>query len=453
MKIKLSLCLFCALILGIVGCNLFNPTDSASIDSSDAKALTYEGYLKFRANDYSESARYFRKAIEADSSHSEAWYGLAKAKLNLQEINAFELLKYVNTDGNRSRLPISKMDESVAQAYQTKIDTIISFLKVFIAYDTTGRLDGVITYRDISDSYMLLQMFQTMLVLRKAMPNIPACQDVNERTGEAECSLSDILNGLHGEKTIETLESLNEVFTTCANNPQSMGSVASQFLPGFGDMISEEGKNVTIGASCDAMRSITEVSADPAENEKALSTVISFSGYSQSVDEDGDGCNDEEIIDGQDNDGDGEVDEDPRDQSDEFTYDEMAIAKNAVSHRTGTSNLMIIRSVAPNEKYRHVDIDMDGRKADSDEWEFVYSEYRKRVDYDNHKFKFAENLIFNPKGLPFEQFMSEKHAIAKDYEGKYSLQYRKETIGGCWVNYSEDDFRRMLEAQKVRYEE
>ena len=155
MKIKLSLCLFCALILGIVGCNLFNPTDSASIDSSDAKALTYEGYLKFRANDYSESARYFRKAIEADSSHSEAWYGLAKAKLNLQEINAFELLKYVNTDGNRSRLPISKMDESVAQAYQTKIDTIISFLKVFIAYDTTGRLDGVITYRDISDSYML----------------------------------------------------------------------------------------------------------------------------------------------------------------------------------------------------------------------------------------------------------------------------------------------------------
>ena len=119
--------------------------------------------------------------------------------------------------------------------------------------------------------------------------------------------------------SIDVLNSLNETFTTCANNPDAMGSVASQFLPGFGDMLSPEGKKVTTSASCDAMRSITTTSDNPEENEKALSTVISFSGYSQSVDEDGDGCNDEEIIDGQDNDGDGEIDEDPRDQSDQFS--------------------------------------------------------------------------------------------------------------------------------------
>lgn len=75
-----------------------------------------------------------------------------------------------------------------------------------------------------------------------------------------------------------------------------------------------------MGASCDAMSSITQVGSTPEENEKKLSTVISFTGYSQSVDEDGDGCNDEEIIDGQDNDGDGEIDEDPEtSQTSSFT--------------------------------------------------------------------------------------------------------------------------------------
>ena len=163
MKIKLSICFLCTLILGIVGCNLFNPTGSANIDSSDANALTYEGYQKFRANDYSEAAYYFSKAIEADSSHSEAWYGLAKAKLNLQEINSFELLKYVNTEGSNS-MPISKMSDGTAAKYQYSIDTILDFMKVFITLDTTGQLDGVVSYKNVSDSYMILQLFKTMLI-------------------------------------------------------------------------------------------------------------------------------------------------------------------------------------------------------------------------------------------------------------------------------------------------
>jgi tetratricopeptide (TPR) repeat protein len=453
MKIKLSLCILCALILGVVGCNLFNPTESVNIDSGDAEALTYEGYIKFRANDYPEAEYYFSKAIEADSSHSEAWYGLAKTKLNLQEINSFELLKYVNTDGGRSSLPISKMAEGTSQKYQESIRYILDFLKIFISYDTTGRLDGVVTYNSISDSYMLLQMFQTMLILRKAMPSIPACMSVNAITGESECSLGDILNGLHGGKTTETLEALHEVFATCANNPESMGSVASQFLPAFGTMLSAEGKNVTISASCDAMSSVTQASADPNENEKALSTVISFSGYSQAVDEDGDGCVDEEVIDGQDNDGDGEIDEDPRDQSGEFVYDETTIFKNAISRKSGADNLIIIRSVGPNDKYRSVDIDMNGKRAEDAEWEFVFSDYHKRVENGNHKFKFAEKLTFNPQGHPFDVFMVEKQTIAKDYRGVYDLQYRKDVIGGCWVNYSDREFEEMLEAQRVRYEE
>ena len=91
------------LTLGIAGCNIFNPTESVNIKNDDADALTYEGYIKFRNNEYSEAEEYFRKAIEADEGHSEAWLGLMKSVLNrklntCQETNVFTLLKYVNTN-------------------------------------------------------------------------------------------------------------------------------------------------------------------------------------------------------------------------------------------------------------------------------------------------------------------------------------------------------------------
>jgi len=54
--------------LGIAGCNLFNPTQQVNIESGDANALTYEGYIKFRNNEYTEASNYFSKAIEADST-------------------------------------------------------------------------------------------------------------------------------------------------------------------------------------------------------------------------------------------------------------------------------------------------------------------------------------------------------------------------------------------------
>lgn len=453
MKIKISLCFLSALFLGVVGCNIFNPTESINIDNSDADALTYEGYMKIRSNDYTEAERFFNKAIEVDSTHSEAWYGLAKAKINIQQINAFDLLKYVNKSGGSSQLPISSMSDEVASRYQASVDSIINFLKIFITYDTTGRLDGVITYKTISDSYMLLQMFQTMLVMKKSMADIPACLNTNAETGLADCNIGDILNGLHGEKTTETLQAMHEIFATCSNNPQSMGSFAGDLLPGFSFLLSNDGKSATVSATCEAMSKATETSDDPKENEKALSTVISFSGYSMDADEDGDGCIDEEIVDGQDNDGDGEVDEDPRDQNSTYEYDEFAIARNLAHGEVGTSDLMVIKSIAPDRKYMSVDIDMNGTPADEDEWQFIFPDYRDRNANNNHRFKFTEKLTYNPMGLPFDEFMAKKREVALDYEGRLDLQYRKNVIGGCWVNYSEADFRKNLAAQEARYKE
>jgi tetratricopeptide (TPR) repeat protein len=60
-----------AACLTIAGCNIFNPTENVNIKNDDPNALTYEGYLKFRDNEYSNAEEYFNRAIAADSSHSE----------------------------------------------------------------------------------------------------------------------------------------------------------------------------------------------------------------------------------------------------------------------------------------------------------------------------------------------------------------------------------------------
>ena len=453
MKPRIVLCSLCVLILGFFGCNIFNPTEAINVDKSDADALTYEGYLKFRNNDYGEAERFFNKAIAADSSHSEAWYGLAKAKINLEEINAFEILKYVNTDGNASVLPIAGMSEEMAQKYQQGIDVVLDFMKKFITYDTTGRLDGVVTFETFSDSYMVLEMFQFMLVLRREMPNVAACQEKDPVSGLPQCYIGDILNSLHGNKGAESLGLLHEVATTCAKHPKSMGSVVGQVFPGFSSLMSAEGKNTTTSASCEAIASVTEVSDDPDVNEKKLSAMISFTGYSMDMDEDGDGCVDEEVVDGQDNDGDGDIDEDPRDNNQNFVFDEFGIAMNMAAQKKGVSNLMLVKAVAPDDKYESVDIDMDGEKAEDDEWEFEHSLIRDRNKTGDFRFKFATKLVYNPQHLPFEEYMAIKKQVALDYEGKYSLDYRKKYIGGCWANYDEEAYQKNLEAQAARYKQ
>ena len=84
-----------ALSLGIAGCNLFHPTDSRDAESDDPDALTLDGYLEFQNSNFDSARRFFNRALDADSGHSEAWIGLAKCVLSVQEgLNAFELVSY-----------------------------------------------------------------------------------------------------------------------------------------------------------------------------------------------------------------------------------------------------------------------------------------------------------------------------------------------------------------------
>ena len=451
MKILLSskfLCAFTlAMCLGVIGCNIFNPTGNVNVNNKDAKALTYEGYIKFRDNEYSEAEIYFNKAIAADSSCSEAWLGLMKSVLNRKlntnsETNVFSLLQYVNANRD-SKVPFSDMHDTLAEALQVAVDSVSIIANQFIELEKQGKTDMVITYKYISEGYLVLQMMKTMLIMRNTTKNIDGCN----LDGNGECNMGTVLNSLK-DNTKETVEAFHEVFNTCEENPESMSTLFDSHLQGY-DYVSKDTKEDMIGSMCGALAKETEDSGDEEQQTKTLNIIISQFGYSDVSDDDGDGCVDEELYDGEDNDGDGEIDEDVRDMANGIQYNEKLILQNAMKSGININSLRIIDSATPNEKYQNIDIDMNDTlgNLDTDEWTFVYLDYNERVRNSNHRLVFANKLIFNPKQLPFDEYNAIKKEVAKDINPEslqYDLEYRIQNIGGCWPNYNEAEFMQWI---------
>lgn len=445
---KLVLSFIAAITLFVGGCNLFNPTESINVDSDDAEALTYEGYIQFQKNDYNEAEKYFRKAIKADKTHSEAWYGLAKTIMSQQGINPFEFLKYANVSSGVA-IPFYDMDDKTAQKYESSLDTVRNFLQTFIELDTTGNLDNVITFGTFANSYMVLESVHSMLGLRSAAQDLDVC-DKNNPNVDKECDLGVVLNSLKG-KVNSTLDGFHEVFNTCKYYPSAMRTAGDQFLQGF-DLIKDEAKDQAFATACGALAQTTESGEDNRTREKSLNIVIAQFGYSDTSDDDGDGCVDEELYDGVDNDGDGEIDEDIRDRTNPIVYDIELAYKNKMAGKNNIKDLMIVKSAKPNDKYEKVDVDMNGipGKKDDDEWSFVYPDYNKRVEKNDHRFAFAKKLTYNPKGLSNEDFTDLKYNVAKDTDPhniQYDLKFRQENIGGCWVNYDQQKFEQWFQGR------
>lgn len=468
------------LSLGIAGCNIFNPTESINIKDDDADALTYEGYKRIRDNEYTEAEYYFSKAIAADSNNSKAWFGLMKSTLNRKlnsngddSTNLFKLLSYVNAS-RESKAPFVGMSDNVANKLQEAIDTVNAIADIFIERDKSGKTDSLVTYKTISEGYLVLQMMKTMLILRKTTAGMQGCSLAKNQ--ENSCDVAAVLNNLKDDPA-ETVESFHAVFTTCEESPESMTKMFSSYLPSF-DQLKDEAQKSAVGSMCGALAKETEDAAGNEDEEaKTLNIIIAQFSYSDITDDDGDGCVDEELYDGEDNDGDGEIDEDVSDKTVEIKYNDDLILKNITAGKTAIKDLRVVKSAAPNDKYKLIDIDMNGKtvgKADAygniisvdqdeqnREWGFVWPEYNQRItaSYHNeakdstsvgdHRLNFAKDLHFNPSGYPYQEYLVYKKAVAKDtkYPPVYDLTYRKQVIGGCWKYYNEESFKKWFEGR------
>ena len=182
-----------------------------------------------------------------------------------------------------------------------------------------------------------------------------------------------------------------------------------------------------------------------------------FFNFGNVIDDDGDGCVDEEIVDNYDNDGDGEIDEDARDYrvvvlvKNPTNWDEIiAEGKDAKTYDLTKAQVDSLNII---EKYETIDIDMNGKMAskDKNEWKYVIRDPDERDDKKNHRLKFAIDLKFPGKNL--NDKIKNKELIRHDTDVnniKYSLKKRKEMVGGCWVNYDEKEFLKWFEGRNAK---
>ena len=424
--------------LGIAGCNLFNPTQSVDIASNDAAALTYEGYLHYQKTEYGMAREYFERGIRADSAYSEAWYGYAKAVASMQPgLNPFELVKLTKSTATDPFGPIYAMNDKEAAILNAGIDSVMMVLDVFIYRDTSGLTDKRVRFPQFADSYSILSMVRAGLIAR----------DV--KVGLSEIFYADS-TGIHfdlshfGSNTQKAMQ-LMDAMAKMAEGAKANTAMGASLIKGM--MPDSSAEWFTDKAFNDMVVGASNLIIDGNDRlqQTDASRIDVFLNIGNGVDDDGDGCVDEEIKDGFDNDGDGEVDEDVRSES--VMVLETDITKLSFD---GKKDFIPVRELKMVGIYENggVDIDMNGKAGVDDpyEWNYAQKEVKARKQNNNHLLQFITPDFYTMYflGLDFETRIALKEKIRHDTDIdhlQFDLDARKASIGGCWNNYDQAKLR------------
>lgn len=422
-----------ALTLGFVGCNIFNPTENARVSDNDAPALTYEAYMHYQKSEYSEAREYFEKAIKADPRYSEAWFGRAKAVMNMQPgLNIFQLASKADiADGADAMASLIAMSDEEADQIKNGVDSVLFYLNPFIARDTLGLTDKKVRFKDFADSYSMLQLIKLALTVRSVNSSIDNLLTSTENFMTIDWSSLDVKE--MGETVKEVTETLANTATAIKTNPELAATIVKEFVPDTMEITDS-----VISANIDFFAEQIIYVNDAVQKTDIDRTEI-FLNIGNGIDDDGDGCVDEEIPDGLDNDGDGEIDEDMRHYN---AYVMDIDSKNPLN-----SNPTKIREIKDIEFYKYLDVDGNGKysPADTAERVFVYPNTKDREkEGKNALFLFAKNMKWEGDVDNIEARIANKEKARLDTDStniQYDLKWRQENIGGCWNNYNEERFK------------
>ena len=442
-----------ALSVGMAGCNLFHPTESHDAESDDAAALTLDGYHEFQKSNYDSARRLFNRAIAADSGYSEAWVGLAKCVLNSQEgLNAFELVSYAQkADENQQSNGFLEMQDQEAHLISKGIDSVLVYLNKFIARDTTGKTDQKVRFRDIADSYAILLLTKAALRIRNVQTELTSVLSADSAGMKLNLNT---LNDL-GDSLKPFLQDMAAASEAIKIAPDASAEIIKAYLP---DSTRQDiGDDFYTDATVGLANTVIQLN-DRAQTVEEERTEVFFV-FGNGMDDDGDGCVDEEVIDNYDNDGDGEIDEDGRDYRSVVLVKNTFVIKDDNTTQINKDGKLYdltksqVDSLNTIEKYETIDIDMNGKMGTQDpkEWQYVVRDPDDRDEQDNHLLKFAIDLKFPGKNLATK--IKNKELIRHDTDInniKYSLKKRKEMVGGCWANYSDDDFKKWFEGRNAK---
>ena len=171
------------------------------------------------------------------------------------------------------------------------------FFKFFL-YDSRYS-DKKITFGQIAAGYSIFEMAESLLKFRQSTQqfNLTVTQDPN--TGKLAVDLNEMYASAL-EKP-ETVEQLNSSILELQNDVQNFTQNILPSVEEFTDL------SIFVGES-----SAESLTGEIENTANELQSQIAFFMVNDKIDNDGDGCVDEEIFDKKDNDGDGLVDEDLR---------------------------------------------------------------------------------------------------------------------------------------------
>lgn len=398
-----------------VACNLFNPTSSGDVPNNK-EALVSEAFSAYRDAKYEDALENFDKALKKDSTLSEAYLGAVKAIMGKHNINVFTMIGEVRL-AQKDQIPFMNLSGQELENYQTMIAKSLPYIRELIKRDTLTPpknnkylySDKKITFSQIAAGYSIFEMAESLLKFRKTAVQFNLNISKNSETGKLSIDLEELYNS-----SLENPENLDLVNTSIAELQNDIQNFTQNILPSI-----EEFTDLSIFTGESSSESVTkEIEATTSE----IQAQISFFLINDNMDNDGDGCIDEEIFDKKDNDGDGLVDEDLR-----------LTLLDRLSLDSDSEEYYVITAITPDGKDHDMDKTVDG------EPELTFAvKAEDRIESKNFLLQFA-----NEKSFSNSDSLELKHNVASDTlkaSIQYDLKWRKKNIGGCWVNYDEDMF-------------
>jgi hypothetical protein len=461
---KLSTLAAAAGAILLVGCNLFNPNgaEESSCDSGNAECYITLGQSLIQQKNFSAAMNAYSTAMAIDSSKSEAYLGYATAVTFKYNMQLGSLLDDMQAASNSNPTAFIEHDDAVLTSRLQMSSEVVKVLARLADRDSLTRWYQYLTdtTQQSKDPYFTARKtFITNYLAAHPSGSRSATQfPLTDRKKKFENNVFQYAPHLLLYTILHTYDlDGNNIFT---ESDRAMRTLLSSTGSGLGDIteLAEQMKTDTVlqqsvnnkilelqsglgGIS--ELLTLFNVGADgadtlgaQAQSQKQIDSAITSLGgtlvfyqFGDKIDNDGDGCIDEEIPDQKDNDGDGFVDEDAR-------------------VLTGNGILVGPTATGPADS---VDNDRNGRKDAADAGENLFggatpaiADYLTFVVLSGQQ----ENWIVNgarkdQSNMDFRvRLQADSLAVrltpgARPVPPLYAakLDSAKTFVGGCWRNY------------------
>jgi len=488
---KLYTLMLCLALLVLVACgdNLFGSSSGNSDCGNDIKCLRLDAENAFRKGDDKRAYNICSKILSIDSSVSFGYFGMAKSSLwgnGINPLSMFSVIKPKEDEFGVPQCPFMGADTKTQDNYLQAMKEIVPVLSALDRRDTLtalyerykrGEKDSTITaFKDIfcggnaqscrdttakkeqfplSDREYKSSYFGGILLLSSFTKWFLGFFDTNN-DGNLTGSPGDLpiaarcpIDSITGEMSVvidtkQILDDLQDGLQKYYNCLETCTKNCDCEMSGVTDEIDNLNKTIDNFTGDDNFKELEDilsnfVTNDPDNPDQAsikdeinkYKAYAAFYKVGTHIDEDGDGCIDEDLLDGQDNDGDG----------------------------LPNANARLASADPENKYYGYNEINNSMFGSNPNGYD---SKYNKPVRlpppvriYNDAKKTAYTDLWGDESGLVtvigFTQEsgywtsndMALKLAVAQDTvcgELRYDLDDRKKLIGGCWPNYDDDKF-------------